>query len=469
MSCPACHNVHGSPSATMVRHGELISTPGTNDKVPSIDFQYTPVDTYPVLANSDGGKTRFIGGGPGSVSKNGICSMCHNDSKEYRRTPADLYPPQISEVFGMVDSDTLHVYFTEGVYTNSDASGNLLVQDFTLYDIDDNRNIVDVIHTAGEKSAVLVLNVPLDSKDDLGTDEISAATTMSIYDASGNAMNLDHTIIQENTPPDAPYNISPANGATGVTLIPTLQSSYFNDSNSQDTHQASRWQISQTAGDYTNPVYDHISTSDLTSHTLSSALSAFTTYYWHVQYRDNNGAWSAFSEETSFETGSSSDTVIIHPSGLASNPGGFSTEGGGWGDILDQNDGDASFALKCCGGPGDIFSVDMDDYPALNGSTIESFTINVYTRYSTHPDEGTDAGNMDIGYKTGSTTVWLGDTYVDTPGYLLITSQTFTTDSDGGTLDPDDITNMQIFIKRNVGGPTELRVTEIFIKVAYHQ
>ena len=467
ISCPACHNVHGSPSAAMIRHGELISTPGTNDKVPSIDFQYTPADTYPVLKNSQGGKTRFIGPGPGSISKNGICSMCHNDNTEYSRTPTDLYPPQISTVFGMVDNDTLHVHFSEGVYSNSDATGNLLVQSFMLYDMDNNRSITNVIHTAGQNSALLILNTPLDSTDDLGTDEISAATPFSIYDASGNAMNLDHTTIQENIPPDAPYNISPAEGKTDVPLIPTLQSSYFYDANTQDTHQASRWQITQTTGDYSNPVYEHTSTTDLTSHTIASALSGFTTYYWHVEYQDDNGAWSEYSPETSFKTGASVDTVIIHPSGLAYNPGGFSTEGGSWGDILDSNDGDASFALKCCGPPGDIFSVAMDDYPALNGTTIESFTINVYTRYSTHPETGTDVGNMDIGYKTGSNTVWIGDTYVDTPEYLLITSESFTTDSDGATLDPDDIDNMQIFIKRNAGGPTELRVTEIFIKVVY--
>ncbi|MBW1742429.1 MAG: hypothetical protein JRJ47_03225, partial [Deltaproteobacteria bacterium] len=39
-SCVACHNVHGSPTQTMIRHGELISTPGTTDKVPALNFTY---------------------------------------------------------------------------------------------------------------------------------------------------------------------------------------------------------------------------------------------------------------------------------------------------------------------------------------------------------------------------------------------------------------------------------------------
>jgi len=39
-SCIACHNVHGSPTKAMIRHGELISTPGTTDKLPALNFVY---------------------------------------------------------------------------------------------------------------------------------------------------------------------------------------------------------------------------------------------------------------------------------------------------------------------------------------------------------------------------------------------------------------------------------------------
>jgi len=47
-SCIACHNVHGSPARRMVRHGELISTYGTTDKVPALDFGYLVPATGPV-------------------------------------------------------------------------------------------------------------------------------------------------------------------------------------------------------------------------------------------------------------------------------------------------------------------------------------------------------------------------------------------------------------------------------------
>ncbi|MEW6486224.1 MAG: choice-of-anchor X domain-containing protein, partial [Pseudomonadota bacterium] len=39
-SCITCHNVHGSPTKAMTRHGELISSYGTTDKVPSLNFAY---------------------------------------------------------------------------------------------------------------------------------------------------------------------------------------------------------------------------------------------------------------------------------------------------------------------------------------------------------------------------------------------------------------------------------------------
>jgi hypothetical protein len=46
-SCIACHNVHGSPTKAMIRHGELISAPGTTNKVPALNFSYLSPATGP--------------------------------------------------------------------------------------------------------------------------------------------------------------------------------------------------------------------------------------------------------------------------------------------------------------------------------------------------------------------------------------------------------------------------------------
>ena len=105
-------------------------------------------------------------------------------------------------------------------------------------------------------------------------------------------------------PPNQPINVSPADEGTEVSITPTLQSSAFSDPDVGDTHAASQWQISTSAGSYSSPVYDSgTDSTNLTSITVPSGrLNYLTTYYWHVRHQDNNGAWSEYSSETSFTT-----------------------------------------------------------------------------------------------------------------------------------------------------------------------
>jgi hypothetical protein len=105
-------------------------------------------------------------------------------------------------------------------------------------------------------------------------------------------------------PPQQPTASSPLDGATGVSLMPTLQSSVFVSPGAEATHAASQWQITTTMGDYTSPVYDSgADTTNKTSITIPSGiLSSSTTYYWRVRYQDNYGTWSDYSVEASFTT-----------------------------------------------------------------------------------------------------------------------------------------------------------------------
>jgi hypothetical protein len=107
-------------------------------------------------------------------------------------------------------------------------------------------------------------------------------------------------------PPIEPSNVSPINGATDVSLAATLRSSAFSDSDSGDTHAASQWQITTSAGDYSSTVFDGgRDVSNLTQLGVpSGVLNATTTYYWKVRHQDNHGNWSDYSAETSFTTGS---------------------------------------------------------------------------------------------------------------------------------------------------------------------
>jgi len=108
------------------------------------------------------------------------------------------------------------------------------------------------------------------------------------------------------SPPNQPSNISPADGASGISSTPTLQSSAFSDPDIGDTHAASQWQIRTVLGSYFDPVFDSgVDTLDLTSITVPSGiLSSYATYHWHVRYQDSHGAWSNWSAETSFITSS---------------------------------------------------------------------------------------------------------------------------------------------------------------------
>jgi len=92
MSCPACHNVHGSPSPAMARHGELISTPGTTDKVPALDLRWYLEDN--VTETSVFPESRYGGllcGIIGDLSYNHVCYGCHETGRlKYYREPTGV-------------------------------------------------------------------------------------------------------------------------------------------------------------------------------------------------------------------------------------------------------------------------------------------------------------------------------------------------------------------------------------------
>jgi len=132
--------------------------------------------------------------------------------------------------------------------------------------------------------------------------------TVDASDLAGKAMPTESyfftTVSAPNRPPDAPTNVSPANGATDVSLAITLVASEFSDPDATSTHFASLWQLTNVSGDYSAPVYETgVDATALTSLTIpAGTLAPSTTYYWRVKYGDNANAWSDWSQETSFTT-----------------------------------------------------------------------------------------------------------------------------------------------------------------------
>jgi hypothetical protein len=121
-SCIACHNVHGSPRKAMMRHGELISTYGTTDKVPGLDFAYL-VGAMPGAPDVTATLDESIGGRMGSFTA--VCNTCHNPERSYYRTPSlapNVVNPNADPNPLNLAGGSQEVLFTAGII---DQSGSL--------------------------------------------------------------------------------------------------------------------------------------------------------------------------------------------------------------------------------------------------------------------------------------------------------------------------------------------------------
>jgi hypothetical protein len=135
ISCPACHNVHGSPClqgnntivtcpnpshAPMIRHGELISTPGTTDKVPALRFNWYGANNQPTtdfLTSRWGG---LLCGSSNSqpfydISYNHVCWGCHPRGEiKYYRIPNNPQMVKVLSVWTTNSSGELQDVFAPG-------------------------------------------------------------------------------------------------------------------------------------------------------------------------------------------------------------------------------------------------------------------------------------------------------------------------------------------------------------------
>jgi predicted outer membrane repeat protein len=102
--------------------------------------------------------------------------------------------------------------------------------------------------------------------------------------------------------PSTPTLVSPKNGATGISLTPTLQASAFLDSDG-DLHTNSHWQVDDDSN-FSSPEWDSGESYSASTQTTvpSELLSYNTTYYWQVRYRNDIGIWSSWASPWSFIT-----------------------------------------------------------------------------------------------------------------------------------------------------------------------
>jgi predicted CXXCH cytochrome family protein len=110
----------------------------------------------------------------------------------------------------------LLVSFSEPVYANANATGDLQASDFVLTDIDNGRTITGVTHTAGDTTATLTLSSALDMSNDIGVDTVAAAGN-AIYDEQETAMGMSAVTITGSLCPD-PASFQLNEGAGSATI-----------------------------------------------------------------------------------------------------------------------------------------------------------------------------------------------------------------------------------------------------------
>ena len=131
--------------------------------------------------------------------------------------------------------------------------------------------------------------------------------TTGVTDLGGTPMADEYTwtfqtFVLGNNPPDKPTLVSPADGATDVSLTTELQTGTFSDPDSGNTHLQTRWQIS-TVSDFSSLILDVTNTSHLTTLIVpESVLNEGITYYWRAMFYDNHESASVWADAYSFTT-----------------------------------------------------------------------------------------------------------------------------------------------------------------------
>jgi len=99
------------------------------------------------------------------------------------------------------------------------------------------------------------------------------------------------------SPPDSPVPLSPSYGESIECLNPLLQTSFFNDPDS-DYHEKTEWQISRNQ-DFSTLIFNATSTSCLTGLNVPlCVLIDDAKYFWRNRYYDNTGYVSSWSSES---------------------------------------------------------------------------------------------------------------------------------------------------------------------------
>ena len=166
-----------------------------------------------------------------------------------------------------------------------------------------------------------------------GTTSVAFNGNMGFTDTGGGTAG-NPSVAFSDTAPDQPTTVSPANGATGVSLTPTLQGSAYAAA-SGGPQTGAEFQIATNANFTTPLVWDKtLSTAAISATVPAGTLSAGNTYYWQVRYEDASG-FGEWSNAASFTAGV---PVTLAPATLPADTAGLAYDqaiiaGGGSGTL----------------------------------------------------------------------------------------------------------------------------------------
>ena len=233
----------------------------------------------------------------------------------YVTNEAPSTPTNSTPANGTTGQD-LNVTLTGSAYSDAESDAHTDTQ----WQIDDDSDFATPVWTRTASAGEITINVT--SSTGTFANELSGKTELDHnttyywqvrysdgqWSSWSTATNFTTNLI------NAPTNSSPANGATVTTLTPLLEASAFSDDQTGHTHAASQWQVDDNS-DFSSVTYDSGETaSGETSRAVPSGnLSNFTTYYWHVRYKDSSGFWSEYSTSTNFEINITATAIEVLP------------------------------------------------------------------------------------------------------------------------------------------------------------
>ncbi len=253
--------------------------------------------------------------------------------------------------------------------------------------------------------------------------------------AEGDTVTVQHIVgIDQPTllggdhhPPEQPTNDNPADGATQIAETPTLALADY--TSPTDTPQAAlQVQVTDTPGDYSAPLHDSGTVAGGLSYPLpEGVLTEGTQYGWRARVQDDQGAWSEWSAETTFETDSvwefveapTNQTPAAGATDIPSQPtlavSDFAVQGF---DPIDLNDGSSDLWTESSAVAGEYYYTGTalaaePNRLLANGSELTQGTLG-----SLNAGEWAWGDNDSIGSDTVYVKLSAGDPDTQTAGYV---------------------------------------------------